>query len=184
MPRLPVAIITFSIYATIAHANNYLLGCDSTRPSGDVDRAFRVLRVPRSALSNSSSHVLNANETEAARRLCCVYTRVRIVDSSSSSGARLQTYDRSSQSVAGATMEEMAVNALADVSEMGMGAQDIARQGACLACADDDAWRKRNSQTKGCGWVERNPTNRCAKMGADGTRASERCLTTCGCSSP
>jgi hypothetical protein len=112
-------------------ANGWLPPCDSTRPQGGVRYDFRNLNIPRDMMNGTTEE-----DIKHANKLCCVYTRIELVDQDV---VKMITYDGSERTYSASTFSEAATMAYSDICGMSMGSVDCETQRSCIADADADA---------------------------------------------
>lgn len=96
--------------------------CFSDRP-GWADH--RTLFVPETMMSGDPI------DDAWAEALCCVYTYVEVI-SSSSKKVTFEIYDGSKRSITATTFEELATIAYEDICDMSMGSRDCRNQATCV----------------------------------------------------
>ena len=122
--------MTFSIYKTLVFLGAIskifaLPECSSNRP-GWADH--RILQVPSNMLSGDS--IENA-WTEA---LCCVYTHVEVI-ASTTNKASFELYDGRTYNIKANSFEDLSNAVYEDICDMPMGSHDCSSKSACVQSA-------------------------------------------------
>lgn len=114
--------------STAAPVNVYgLPACTSDRPGWAT---YRRVLVPRTMMTGIDT----AAEAAWSEALCCVFTRVTVIDSTAPRG-RMILYDGSSYRVLADSFEELAETFLTDICEMPMGVEDCRLRARCVDTA-------------------------------------------------
>ena len=121
-----------------------LVDCDSNRP-GWPDH--RTLYVPEWMFTTNNNPDGNDNDGEDEENqawieaLCCVYTHVQVIQSSSSKTVRFEVYDGSSYTIrpqhrsSSTLFANVAAQAMDDICNMQMGSQDCQQRSECIDTA-------------------------------------------------